>query len=112
MNTNCTPQELAVDLLNRSVCSVAVAAVLADRRGIFSWGWNSSGPTGYGEHAECHCFRRANKARISEATMYVAAVRARNWKPITARPCPRCQSVIRKCNKVLWRDANGLWRAL
>ena len=58
------PRQLAVDLLPRSTCLVQVAAVIADKRGIFSWGWNSSGVTGYGEHAEAAAIRRANKRRL------------------------------------------------
>ncbi len=103
------PRELAVALLRRSVCSVQVAAVLEDEWGVFAWGWNSSGPTGMGEHAEAHCLRRANRNRLQGATLYVAARRARNGRPVCARPCSACQKVIRDVEAVVWRDGDGLW---
>jgi tRNA(Arg) A34 adenosine deaminase TadA len=105
------PRQLAVDLLPRSACSVQVAACLADSHGIHSWGWNSSGPTGLGEHAELHCLKRANRARLKRSTLYIAAQRRRTFeKIVTARPCPKCQGIIRGCLEVVYRDADGKWR--
>lgn|SRR3990167_3447404 len=106
------PKDLAVDLLRRSQCSVKVSAVLADAVGIVSWGRNHSGSDGMGCHAEVDCLRRANPKRIPGATLYVAAIRARNSKTITAQPCADCQRRIQRCQRVLWRDASGNWRAL
>jgi len=59
------PHDLAIDLTKRSICAVRVAAVLWDQYGIFSWGWNSAGPDGFGQCAEIHAISRANKARLA-----------------------------------------------
>ena len=111
MNLRRDPTELATTLLNRSTCSVMVGAVLVDRWGVFSWGHNNPG-NGYGEHAEQMCMRRANRNRVEGATLYIAAVRRRNGKIITAKPCLVCQRVTRKCQTVVYRDGNGIWRLL
>lgn len=103
------PRELAIAMISRSRCAVQVGAVLADRMGIFAWGANHIGFDGMGCHAEEECFRRANRKRVAGATLYVAAVRRRNGKVITARPCERCQQIVRKCGMVVWRDADGRW---
>jgi pyrimidine deaminase RibD-like protein len=106
------PRELVIDLLPRSICSVQVAAVLADSFGIFSWGWNSVG-SGTGEHAEAAAVRRANKRRLEGATLYVASRRKRNSKTINSKPCDECSLIIRSWNlKVVYRDADGTWRRL
>jgi deoxycytidylate deaminase len=111
MNKPRDPRQLAIDLLNRSICSVQVAAVLADNWGIHSWGYNNVG-SGFGEHAEAMCMRRANKRRVERSTLYVAATRRRNRKPVTARPCLECQSIVRRCFNVVWRDRDGVWKVL
>lgn len=103
------PRELAVALLNRSSCAVQVAAVLADKWGIFAWGHNHAGRNGYGEHAEVHCINRSNPHRLHGATMYVAARRRRNNRIVTARPCEACQRAIWGVGRVTWRDRNGVW---
>ena len=110
MNTNLNPQELVVQLLKRSTCSVQVAAVLADNAGIFAWGWNSSGVTGHGMHAEEHCLRRANPARVPFATLYVAARRRKSGRAVIARPCEKCAPIVSKCVWVEWRDSHGTWQ--
>ena len=113
MNLKRDPTELAATLLNRSTCAVKVAAILLDKWGVFSWGWNSSGFSGMGEHAEAHAFHRANKRRTPYATMYVAAVRKRNGKMVTAKPCEACQRFIKQWEiHVMYRDGNGIWRLL
>lgn len=104
------PRELAVDLLPRSICLVQVAAVLADDYGIFSWGWNSVGE-GLGEHAEHHCYKRANKQRIRGATLYVAA-RWKDGKVCKAKPCVRCGKIVKAYNLiVVYRDGDGSWKS-
>ena len=107
-----SPADLAIDLLSRSICSVRVAAVLADKHGVFGWGWNGVGSDGLGEHAEAHCLRRSNNKRLAKATMWVAAVRHRTGKPVTAKPCEQCQKAIRKVGKVMYRDGDGIWKDL
>ena len=108
MNKRMHPAELALALLNRSQCSVQVAAVLVDSWGIFAWGINHAG-NGFGEHAEAHCLRRANRSRLEGATMFVAARRKRNGRAVTARPCDACQRLVRACHRVIWRDSRGVW---
>lgn len=104
------PRQLAVDLLPRSTCSVQVAAVLADKKGIFAWGWNSSGPDGLGEHAEMAALRRANRRRLDGATIYVASQRKRNGKTVKSLPCVDCQErIFRYDLEVVYRSADGLW---
>lgn len=104
------PRKLAVDLLPRSICSVQVAAVIADKGGIFSWGWNSVG-SGFGEHAEAAAIRRANKKRLHGSMIYVASIRARNDKPVMSMPCPDCAQRIQAAgiSTVFYRDGNGDW---
>ena len=106
------PKEVAEALLSRSVCSVQVASVLADHFGIFSWGWNSSGADGLGEHAEIHALMRCNRRRLSHATMHVIARRQRNGKAVTARPCEACAHALRFVKEVVWRDNDGEWKVL
>lgn len=91
-----SPMRLAFDLLDRSSCAVRVAAVIADKDGIFSWGWNSSGRDGLGEHAEAAAIRRANRKRLKGAILYVVAQRARSKRILLARPCPDCERLVRK----------------
>ena len=106
------PKALAEDLLERSTCAVQVAAVLVDATGIFSWGWNSAGPKGLGEHAEVHCVRRANRVRLRNSTLYVAAKRKRSGKSVLAKPCLTCHDRACACGirNVVYRQANGTWK--
>ena len=108
------PREIATTLLRRSTCAVQVGAVIEDGWGVFGWGWNSSGRTGYGMHAEDHALARSNKGRLGGATLYVAARRRRNGKVVTARPCPDCQGLIQNwgIGRVWYRDGNGVWCCL
>lgn len=104
------PRELAIDLLPRSTCKVKVAAVIADRHGIFSWGWNSSGPDGLGEHAEAAAIRRSSKKRLRGSTIYVAGAWKHSEKVVTACPCMDCAKLIRKHGlNVGYRRWSGEW---
>jgi deoxycytidylate deaminase len=109
MNLKAHPTEIAISLLNRSICAVQVAAVLVDNWGVYSWGWNHSGQSGYGEHAEAHCMRMSNKSRWEGSVLYIAARRKRNRRAVTARPCSECQKIIPKGVRVVYRDGNGVW---
>lgn len=104
------PRKLAIALLARSICSVQVAAVIADKHGIFSWGWNSVG-SGFGEHAEAAALRRANRDRLVGATIYVASRRQRNSKAILSKPCDSCDARIVKAElaNIIYRSAEGVW---
>jgi deoxycytidylate deaminase len=106
------PSRLAEDILHRSSCHVQVGAVIADHHGIFSWGWNHSGPTGFGIHAEIHALVRANHSRLRGATLYVAGQRRRNGKFVPALPCPECARATAKVGKIVWRDTDGKWRTM
>jgi hypothetical protein len=102
-------KQLAVDILERSSCSVRVGAAIEDYYGIFAWGWNSVG-SGHGLHAEHHAIQRANKKRLYGATIYVATKRYRNAKILVSKPCPECEKLIRKWDlHVVWRDRDGNW---
>lgn len=109
MNTNRDPREIVEQLLNRSTCSVQVAAVIADKWSVHSWGWNSSGSTGMGLHAEAHALLRSNRSRLSRSTVYVASQRKRNQKPINSKPCEECQKLLQGVKSVIYRDANSTW---
>jgi deoxycytidylate deaminase len=105
------PRELAMTILTRSICAVMVGAVITDWRGrVISWGWNSVG-SGFGLHAEAHAMSRVNRRRLSCGTIYVAAIRHRTGRPVTAKPCPECQRLIDKYDlDVVYRDGYGAWR--
>jgi deoxycytidylate deaminase len=116
MDKNKDPRELVVQLLKRSQCAVQVGAVIANDWGVHYWGWNSSGPTGYGQHAEAHAIERACKDRWMtvawdpENRIYVAARRKRNGRIVTAKPCEECRKLIDKYRlRVVYRDGNGVW---
>jgi deoxycytidylate deaminase len=110
MKKPASAKQLAVDILERSHCSVKVGAAIEDSTGILAWGWNSVGFDGFGMHAEAHAILRANKRRLAGATIYVATRRARNAKVLTSKPCPECDKLIRRWNlRVVWRDNNGNW---
>lgn len=101
---------LAVDILERSKCSVKVGSAIEDRRGIVAWGWNFQGFDGYGMCAEAHAIHRANKKRLRGSTIYVAGKWARTNKMVPARPCIKCQKLIAKWKlSVVWRDSGGKW---
>ena len=103
------PSELAVDLLERSICSVQVASVIADKHGIHSWGHNHSGPTGFGLHAEVHALLRSNRKRLAKSTLYVCAKRKKSGSIVMAKPCAMCAKMISKVGKVVYRDKKGDW---
>lgn len=107
------PRELAIDLLPRSICTVQVAAVIADKRGIFAWGWNSAG-NGFGEHAEAAAIRRGSRDRMVGATIYVASRRQRTGRAVMSLPCDKCLSRILKAefSSVWYRDHAGVWRKM
>lgn len=106
------PKDLAVDLLNRSICSVQVAACLVDKKGaIHAWGWNSQW-SGYGIHAESHCLLRSNRKRWTESTLYIAAKRRKSGNTVTSRPCAECAKLVKKVGRVVYRDGNGVWKVL
>ncbi len=116
MNTNKSPRELALDLLVRSTTRVQVAAVLSDRHGIFSWGWNH-GDGNRGVHAEEHAFGRANKKRLAGARLTVAG-RWRTGRFVYARPCAwrddsdaACIELARKygIKTIEYTTRNGDW---
>lgn len=107
------PEQLAVDILKRSICRVQVGAVLADSSGIISWGWNGV-HTGDGIHAEAHAISRTSKKRLGPSTtIYVASVRKANNKVVNSKPCSECSYLIGKHGlKVVYRDASGEWISL
>jgi len=112
VNTRKTPRDLAMDLFYRSSCSVQMAAVITDKNGrIFSWGWNSVG-NGEGKHAEDHAIGRANRKRLSGATITVAGRRVKTGKFVFSCPCKRCAEIIksRGIKNVNFITKNGEWK--
>lgn len=109
-----SPLDLAVDLTKRSVCSVQVAAVIWDSYGILSWGWNSAGFDGLGEHAEAHAIRRSNKSRLAKSSIAVAGRRKRNGKIIVSLPCIDCTArLIKHQIKWVWIESkSGAWQRI
>ncbi len=89
MNTKKGARELAIDLLERSLCRIQVAAVLSDKHGIFSWGWNYCGPDCKGLHAEDHAISRANRKRLRGARLTVAGRRVQTGRWVCSRPCEK-----------------------
>lgn len=100
MNRNRPPRDLVLDLTERGDHRMfMMAAVIADSRGIFSWGWNHKFEKiedGNSTHAEVHTIRRANRSRLAGATIYVAGKKRNNGEIILAKPCPVCQRRILK----------------
>lgn len=119
MDTRRLPHELAFDLARRrgSHDSWRMAAVLVDRRGIFSWGWNHM-DNGHSIHAEKHAIKNANPRRIPGSILWVVGL-TRADRPILAKPCdldhkphrpvPRCMPLIRKYGiaKVIYSTPTG-----
>ena len=94
-----------------------MAAVLTDRHGVISWGWNHPGPEGFGTHAEEHALNRANRRRVPGSTITVAglrrgAARSKARRYVLSRPCEaRCLPLLRKAGvrTVEFIRADGMW---
>jgi len=108
----CRPNDLAIDLLDRSTCAVQVACVIADSHGIFAWGHNHIGFDGLGCHAERYALMRANRRRLLDSTVYVAARRRKSGNTVTAKPCEECQLLLKHVSKVMYRDKENTWQRL
>ena len=106
-----SPQQLAIDLLNRSVCSVQVAAVIFDNHGIAAWGWNSQGSTGFGECAEIAAIRRSNRNRLFNSSIVVVGRRKRNGNIVITFPCGNCLKRLKKVgiSTVILQDKQSNW---
>lgn len=108
MNTRLDPRELAEAVMRRSVCHVQVGAVIYDRTGPFSWGWNGPGHNGLGLHAEVMAMRRANPDRLWGATIAVASRWKKHGKVAPSKPCDACAAAIQAVGlRVTFRDVNG-----
>ena len=113
MNTKCSPRELAIELcLRRSSCQVQVAAVISDKKGIFSWGWNNNG-NGKGLCAEKHAILRSNRSRLKGSVLTVAGRRKKSGNWVEAKPCVKrhCWSLVIKYGfkKVEFTMKTGEW---
>jgi tRNA(Arg) A34 adenosine deaminase TadA len=117
MNKSKVPKELVLDILKRAGTNVQVGAVITDKHGIFSWGWNHTenwtAPAGGGTgvHAEVHAISRANPKRLKGATIYIAGIRTRNNKVVESKPCPACMHWIRfvGISRVIYLDKDS-WK--
>lgn len=106
------PRDLVIDLIPRSICQIRVAAVIADKWGISSWGWNGVS-SGYGEHAEAAAIRRSNRKRLKGSTIYVAGEWRDRERAVKSKPCEACQALIDKWGlKVVYRDKDGVWNTM
>lgn len=107
-----TPKQLAIDISERSNCRVKVGAVLVDRKGIFSWGWNHMGNLGYGCCAEIHAINRANPKRLKGSTIFVWWKHRKTNNPVPAKPCLFCQTTIYAygIKTVFWNDKDRGWK--
>ena len=116
MDTNCSPYQLAIDLLDRSPCTnVRTASVIVDKKGrIFAWGWNHPGQVGLGLCAERHAILRANRKRLPGATIFVAGIRFRNRKYVFSKPCDKCETVMGACGikKAEYITPSGDWKSV
>lgn len=114
MKTSICPRQLALDLCERSICKVKMAAVLSDPDGrIFAWGWNHPGPDSLGMHAEEMALSRANRTRVRGATITVAGFRRRNL--VKSRPClEKCFPRIVKAGvaRVEYHTKEGVWKTM
>jgi deoxycytidylate deaminase len=105
MNTRIDVLEFARLVARRSPCRVQVGAVISDCRGVFAWGWNHAGPDGLGLCAERMALQRANRSRLSGATLTVVALR--RGKEIPSTPCPCCERAIIAAN-VPWVSSRSV----
>ena len=118
MITRCSPRELAETLLLRSECIIQMAAVLSDKYGIFSWGWNHPGPLSEGVHAEEHAIMRANRKRLRGAKLTVAGRRKKNGNRVLSRPCDdedwSCLLLVQstRIGTVEYHTKNGVWEKI
>lgn len=115
MLKNKLPQELCIDLLPRSICNVAVAAVIVDSNGrVSSWAWNHCGEDGLGECAERAAVKRCNPRRLAGSDIYIAGWwhHSKNW--VAAIPCSRCMAVLKKrgIRRIYHTRKDGSWAAI
>lgn len=105
------PRQLALDLLDRSPCTVQVSAVLVSRGRVSSWGWNHAGADGLGEHAEIATIRRSNRNRLPGSEMIITGRRVRNGKIVVCFPCEDCLHRLQKnsVKTVHLQDRSGKW---
>jgi deoxycytidylate deaminase len=88
--------QLAKDLSERSIIKIKVGAVIYNKEGIVSWGWNNPGKDGRGEHAECMAVRRlVGVYPGTTSSLSIAVFSSRKGRPNNSRPCARCQEVLR-----------------
>lgn len=119
MNKNKLPEQLVLDILERSNCAVKMGAVLADKYGIFSWGWNytriwdTASQHENGMHAEVHAIERANPKRLKGATIYVAGRRTSSGNIVESKPCENCMAWIQavRIDRIVYLDKTE-WRTL
>lgn len=120
MRTNGDPKELAFLVARRAndfqTSPYQLGAVLADKWGVFAWGWCHRGDRPYlrSVHAERHAIERANPSRLKRATLYVAGQRRNSGRVILAAPCLDCQVLIEEkaIPQVVFTNPNevGLWQ--
>lgn len=110
MNTNLPVEVIAMRLLSRSKCAVAMSAVLSDHVGIVCWGWNVP-HNDSSIHAEQLCLKRANPKRIKGSTITIAGIRRKSGRLVAAYPCKQCLPLLRAygVKRVQFHDKLGVW---
>lgn len=111
MNKNKTPERLAIDISQRSPCSVKVGAVIMDEKNrVVSWGWNGVGD-GFGTCAEVHAISRASRKRLHGCTIFVYGIRHKSNNPIVSRPCNNCQTILKwsGIKEMRWSNRGQEW---
>lgn len=105
-----SPKDAALYYMKRSICTVQVGAVLWDKRGFVSAGWNHSGPSGMGEHAEENCLKRASHKRANGAVMWIAGRYKKSKNPVNSSPCAFCWLLLKPCAYVCYRAKDSTWK--
>ncbi|OGY67355.1 MAG: hypothetical protein A3I24_01900 [Candidatus Harrisonbacteria bacterium RIFCSPLOWO2_02_FULL_41_13b] len=121
LNTHNDPRDVALGLALRSdLKTFNVGAVIFDKYGIFSWGWNhwlARGEQGLiSVCAERHALgiggeRLVNRRRLAGATIVVAGCKKHNGNIFLARPCEICFPFIVKfrIRKIIYTQRGGSW---
>ena len=113
MNTHRDPRELVLALTKRADFKFQVACVIADKQGVFSWGWAHSLVNKYTSmHAEIHALSRANRERVKGAIMYVAATPRGQDRFVLAFPCDNCRLYLNnyQIRQVIFTTPSQTWK--
>lgn len=105
-------QEAAIQQAQRSSFKNKMGAVMVHKGQIVGRGRNYAHSTGQqhndGEHAEIAALNNTTARLRKGATIYVCRITSNGL--MMARPCERCQKILRKCGvRYVWYSANNDW---